>query len=88
MGALFEFHTSRQEKAEEEINEQAAPSSAPEAHMVTENSPSSVLIETRFCCHDPTPALAAPPPEAQIASPEAAVPEAKAGAKDRGDDDI
>ena len=29
------------------------PSSVPEAHIVTENSPSNVLIDTRFCCHDP-----------------------------------
>ena len=26
-------------------------SSAAEAHIVTENSPSSVLMETLFCCH-------------------------------------
>ena len=27
------------------------PSSAPEAHIVTENSPSSVFMLTLFCCH-------------------------------------
>ena len=30
------------------------PSSVPDAHIVTENSPSNVFIDTRFCCHDPT----------------------------------
>ena len=30
-----------------------SPSSAPDAHIVTENSPSSVLIDTCFCCQVP-----------------------------------
>ena len=30
-------------------------SSAPDAHIVTENSPSSVFIETCFCCQQPPP---------------------------------
>ena len=39
------------------------PSSVPDAHMVTENSPSSVLIDTLFCCHVVSLSISAPTAE-------------------------